>query len=110
MVPDIVPQNVDTPPLGRRRSVGFLICIFLLFTVLTAVMTYPQVRHMNDAVHDPGDPLLNLWALRWVAHQLPSRPRIYSTRTFSRRERRTLAYSETLLAPPSSRRRCCGWA
>jgi len=32
----------------------FLALTLILFTVLTAVMTYPQVLHMEDGVHDPG--------------------------------------------------------
>ena len=37
-------------------------------------MTYPQALHLSDTVHDDGDPLLNAWALVWVAHQLPIAP------------------------------------
>jgi hypothetical protein len=71
----------------------------VLFTVLTGVMTYPQVWHMRDAVHDPGDPLLNLWALSWVAHQAPIAPAHLFDGNIFAPERWTLAYSETLLAP-----------
>jgi hypothetical protein len=46
----------------------------LLYIALTAVMTYPQALHITDTVHDDGDPLLNAWALAWVAHQLPLAP------------------------------------
>src|SRR5216684_1354195 len=56
------------------QVVGFLIGTVVLFSVLTAVMTYPQALHMRDAVSDVGDPFLNLWALSWVAHQLPAAP------------------------------------
>ena len=48
--------------------------MLLVFTALTAVMTYPQVLHLRDGVHDDGDPLLNTWTLTWVAHQLPRAP------------------------------------
>src|SRR3982074_1308908 len=73
--------------------------MFLLLTALTAVMTYPQVRRLRDTVHDDGDPLLNAWALAWVAHQLPRAPaRLFDANIFYP-ERRTLAYSETLLVP-----------
>jgi hypothetical protein len=99
VVPDIVPPSSMTQQPGGSGSIGFLIRTFLLFTVLTGVMTYPQVWHMRDAVHDPGDPLLNLWALSWVAHQLPIAPaRLFDANIFAP-ERWTLAYSETLLAP-----------
>ena len=99
VVPDIVPLSSVTQQSSGPRRIGFLIPTFLLFTVLTAVMTYPQMRHMRDAVHDPGDPLLNLWALSWVAHQLPIAPAHLFDGNIFAPERWTLAYSETLLAP-----------
>jgi len=66
---------------------------------LTAVMTYPQAFHLGDRVHDDGDPLLNTWALAWVAHQLPRAPAHLFDANIFYPERRTLAYSETLLVP-----------
>ena len=104
VVPDIVPLSDAKPLPGGRESIGFLIRTFFLFTVLTAVMTYPQMRHLRDAVHDPGDPLLNLWALSWVAHQLPLAPAHLFDGNIFAPERWTLAYSETLLAPVRRRR------
>jgi len=62
-------------------------------------MTYPQVLHLRDTVHDDGDPLLNTWALAWVAHQLPRAPAHLFDANIFYPERRTLAYSETLLLP-----------
>ena len=77
----------------------FLALTLILFTVLTAVMTYPQVFRMMDGVHDPGDPLLNTWVLSWIAHQLPHAPaRLFDANMFYP-ERNTLAYSELLLIP-----------
>src|SRR5438105_9884672 len=62
-------------------------------------MTYPQILHMPDAVHDDGDPLLNAWTMSWVAHQVTRAPaRLFDANIFYP-ERRTLAYSETLVAP-----------
>jgi hypothetical protein len=99
VLPDIVPLGTPTPHRSGRGTAGFLLGAFVLFTALTAVMTYPQARHMGDAVHDPGDPLLNLWALSWIAHQLPIAPtHLFDANIFAP-ERWTLAYSETLLAP-----------
>ncbi len=77
----------------------YLLLATLLYVVLTAVMTYPQVRHMRDGVSDVGDPLLNTWAMAWVAHQLPFSPAHVFDGNIFFPERRTLAYSETLLAP-----------
>lgn len=93
-----VVNDVAQPP-GGTRSRAFPLGIALLLTALTAVMTYPQVWHLHDAVYDPGDPLLNLWVLRWIAHQLPIDPvHLFDGNIFAP-ERFTLAYSETLLAP-----------
>lgn len=62
-------------------------------------MTFPQILHMRDAVHDDGDPLLNAWTLAWVAHQLPRAPgHLFDANIFFP-ERWTLAFSETLLVP-----------
>ena len=86
-------------PVGSARSIGYLVGTLALFTALTALMTYPQVLHMRDGIHDVGDPLLNLWALSWVAHQLPIAPmHLFDANIFAP-DRWTLAYSETLLAP-----------
>jgi hypothetical protein len=71
----------------------------LLFTGLTAVMTYPQVFHLMDGVHDDGDPLMVTWVLAWVAHQLPRAPAHLFDANIFYPERNTLAYSETLLLP-----------
>src|SRR6266545_1465756 len=62
-------------------------------------MTFPQVLHMRDAVHDDGDPLLNAWTLTWVAHQLPRVPAHLFDANIFHPERRALAFSETLLLP-----------
>src|SRR5215831_16697053 len=89
-------------PVERHLAVTtrrFLVSMLLLFTVLTAVMTYPQIFHMNDGVHDEGDPLLVTWVLGWVAHQLPRAPAHLFDANIFYPERNTLAYSETLLLP-----------
>jgi hypothetical protein len=79
----------------------FLAVTLLLFTLLTAAMTYPQVLHMRDGVHDPGDPLMVTWVLAWVAHQLPLAPGHLFDANIFYPERNTLAYSETLVVPGS---------
>ena len=77
----------------------FFASMLLVFTALTAVMTYPQALHLRDGVHDDGDPLLNTWTLTWVAHQLPRAPaRLFDANIFYP-ERKTLAFTETLLLP-----------
>jgi len=86
---------------GRRAlsTTAFLAATVVLFTVLTAVMTYPQIVHMHDRVNDDGDPLLHTWILAWVAHQLPRAPaHIFDANIFYP-QRETLAYSDALLLP-----------
>src|SRR5438045_4483609 len=85
-----------SPTVTTKR---FVLLALVLFALLTAVMTYPQVFRMPDGVHDPADPLMVTWVLSWVSHQLPIAPaHIFDANIFYP-ERNTLAYSETLLVP-----------
>jgi hypothetical protein len=94
--PGTTAPGSDGPAAARRPPV---LAAVALFTLLTAAMTWPQVRHLDEGIADIGDPLLNTWALAWVAHQFPYAPaRLFDGNIFHP-ERRTLAYSETLLAP-----------
>lgn len=93
------PLPVGEPTPRRGRPIVLMLALSPLFAAITAAMTNPQIRHMSDAVHDPGDPLLNLWALAWVAHQAPLHPLQLFHANIYAPERWTLAYSETLLAP-----------
>src|SRR5262245_305925 len=94
--PGVTAPDGEPPAAGRRPPVLAAVAIF---TLLTAAMTWPQVRHLDEGIADIGDPLLNTWAMAWVAHQFPYAPaRIFDANIFHP-ERRTLAYSETLLAP-----------
>ena len=70
------------------------------FAVLTAVMTYPQVRLMTDGVSlNQGDPLFSTWRLAWVAHQLPRDPLNLFNANIFYPERGTLALSDAMLVP-----------
>jgi len=95
------PQSPQSPIFNKSaiRNPQSAILDIVLFTALTVVMTYPQAFHLHDRVHDDGDPLLNTWALTWVAHQLPRAPAHLFDANIFYPERRTLAYSETLLVP-----------
>jgi hypothetical protein len=44
---------------------AFAAAVIGIFTVLALIMTYPLVTRMSDGLSDPGDPLLNTWALQW---------------------------------------------
>src|SRR5215216_4618429 len=43
--------------------------VVLAFCLFTAVMTWPWVLHLRDAVADPGDPYMIAWTLWWDYHQ-----------------------------------------
>ena len=77
----------------------FLAVSLVLFSLLTAIMTYPQVLYLRDGVHDDGDPLMVTWVLAWVAHQLPRAPAHLFDANIFHPEQNTLAFSETLILP-----------
>src|SRR5262249_25634790 len=43
--------------------------IVLAFCLLTAIMTWPWILHLRDAVADRGDPYMIAWTLWWDYHQ-----------------------------------------
>jgi hypothetical protein len=94
-----VDSHADAAPLPRGSTLRFVAISLLLYTALTAVVTCPQFLHLRDTVHDDGDPLLNAWALAWVAHQLPIAPAHLFDANIFHPERHTLAFSETLVVP-----------
>ena len=71
-----------------------------LAVVLTAVMTWPMAaRPGSVARYTTNDGRFSVWNIAWVAHAvLDDRDAVFDANIFHR-ERRTLAYSETLLAP-----------
>jgi hypothetical protein len=78
---------------ARRRLVRELL-VFLGFCLLTALMTWPWVTRMRDAVVDPGDPYLSAWILWWDFHQTFTDPlNLFHTNVFYP-YRYTLAFSE----------------
>jgi hypothetical protein len=69
----------------------------LLFTVLSLVLTWPLSLHLDHAVEDRQDALLNVWITAWDGHQLLSDPlHLFEANIFYPYPR-TLAYSELLL-------------
>ena len=45
---------------------------FLLYCLITVVLTYPLVLELGSVFpHDSGDPALNTWILWWNAHSMP---------------------------------------
>lgn len=98
-MPEALDRNAIPPSNPTPNRSRVLAIAFALLTVLAVGMTYPQIRHMRTAVPDVGDPLLNVWALAWVAHQAPIAPaRLFDGNIFYP-ERWTLAYSEPMIVP-----------
>jgi hypothetical protein len=94
---------VPARPVRSRRVLTYTVytaAVVLFYAVLTAIMTYPQVRQMGDAVAvNEGDALFSTWRLAWVAHQLPRDPwHLFDANIFYP-EPRTLAFSDSMLVP-----------
>ena len=87
------------PRQGNRRFVGGLLIVGL-FSALTVVMTYPQIRGMGTHVSfNDGDALFSAWRLAWVAHQLPRDPLNLFNANIFHPEPRTLALSDAMIVP-----------
>ncbi|HEV2884497.1 MAG TPA: hypothetical protein VGW36_06535, partial [Pyrinomonadaceae bacterium] len=79
--------------LARRPLIRELL-IVLAFCLFTALLTWPYVTRLRDAVVDPGDPYLVAWILWWDFHQTFTDPlNLFHTNVFYP-YRYTLAFSE----------------
>jgi hypothetical protein len=79
--------------LQRNRVVREAL-VFLAFCAFTALLTWPYVLHLRDAVADPGDPYLVSWILWWDYHQTFTDPlNLFHSNLFYPM-RYTLAFSE----------------
>ena len=77
----------------RNRGVREAL-IFLAFCLFTAVVTWPYVTRLRDAVVDPHDPYLVSWILWWDYHQTFTDPlNLFHSNLFYPL-RYTLAFSE----------------
>ena len=105
---DLAAQQSRTPaprpaaPPWREPAASLV-----LFSLLSALFTYPLVLHLADAVEDGQDALLNVWILAWDGHALLSDPRRLFDANIFYPFSRTLAYSEinlsqALLALPAT--------
>jgi len=70
----------------------------LLFVAATGFMLHEQVVAYTK-IPDAGDPLLSMWRMAWVAHQLPLDPRHLFDANVFHPDVRTLAYSDSMLVP-----------
>jgi len=71
--------------------------VALLFVALTAAMTWPQAANLSTRVYDSDDPLLSIWRVAWIAHILPTSPGDLLNGNIFHPEKRTLAYSDSVL-------------
>jgi hypothetical protein len=60
--------------LFTRRIRWRELLVFVAYLIGAIVFTYPLIRDLRRFVTDHYDPLLDAWALAWVAHQLPLDP------------------------------------
>ncbi len=75
-----------------RRLAGPVV----LFTLLTAVMSWPQAARIGTDAVDHADVYFNMWRFAWVAHALVTNPaHILDTNIFYP-EKRTLTFSDAM--------------
>lgn len=90
-------------PAARKLAFSYtatIAAVVAFYAVLTAVMTYPQVRLIETAVGlDHGDPLFSTWRLAWIAHQLVRDPLHLFNGNIFHPEPGTLAFSDSMLVP-----------
>jgi hypothetical protein len=87
----MAPEMIDHE---RRRTAAAA----ALFLALTLIATYPLARApASYAFFGHADAQLNMWILAWDAHAVARDPRHLFDANIFAPERRTLAYSETLL-------------
>ncbi|HEX2123169.1 MAG TPA: hypothetical protein VHL59_16170 [Thermoanaerobaculia bacterium] len=75
-----------------KRELG----AFALFLALATAMTWPLALHLDTAVPDRGDPLLNAFIIDWVCHALTHAPWDLYDAPIYHTGRYPLAYSENM--------------
>jgi hypothetical protein len=95
------PHELPDPmkPAGVTRSMNWreLAVVTALFTVLTLVLTYPQVLSLSTHTGTHYDALFSIWRLAWVAHQLITDPvHLFDANIFYPQPK-TLTYSDAML-------------
>ena len=72
------------------------LAVFLLYTVVSVVFTWPLATDLAELIPAHFDPPFTAWRLGWVAHQLGEPGHLFDGNIFWP-ERRTLAYSDAVL-------------
>ena len=78
----------------RRSAILRDVFAFLVFCWFTALLTWPYVTRLRDAVVDPGDPYFMSWVLWWDYHQTFTDPLHLFDANLYYPLRYTLAFSE----------------
>ena len=91
------PATPARPRVAWPGGVGLLgVGLFLL---LAALLTWPRLANAATSVVDPGDPLEDVWTLRWIDHALLTDPaHLYDAPIFHGFPL-PLAYDDTSLGP-----------
>lgn len=80
------------------KTVKLHAVVLCLYTLMTAVLTFPVVLHMKDGLAI-GDPSLNTWAMAWNAHSILTDPlNLFNANIFYPFTENSLALSEHLFA------------
>ena len=77
-----------------HRKISREVIIFLAFLALTAMMTWPWILHLRDAVSDRGDSYAHAYWLWWDAHQTFHDPLNLFNATIFFPYKNSLAFSE----------------
>jgi hypothetical protein len=78
----------------KHNRVARELLVFVTFCFFTALVTWPYVAHLRNAVVDPGDPYLISWILWWDYHQTFTDPLHLFHANLFYPLRYTLAFSE----------------
>jgi hypothetical protein len=74
------------------------VLVAALYILVTVGMTWPLAPNADSAVQDPGDPLMQIWVMRSIQHQLVTDPlNLWHGTAFYPFEQ-SLAYSEEAIA------------
>jgi hypothetical protein len=94
----MTPRALADEAVGGARRGRQLAFVLAFFTVVTVWMLLAQIL-APFSVPDLGDPLISIWRLAWVAHQLPRDPLHLFDANIFHPHVRTLAYSDAMLFP-----------
>src|SRR5882724_9449527 len=81
-------------PAGKIGALLHELFIVLSFCAFTALLSWPYINYLRDAVADPGDPYLVSWMLWWDFHQTFTNPLHLFDANIFYPYRYTLAFSE----------------